>query len=126
MPKDAALESSSPKEVSKEELSPLDLVSTTLPELSSIQRASLTSVVSLQESRVRPLLFKDSVLSDIGAPNLLKKTEEKLPQSSNTIPLSTTLMVLMFKMSRTGCPKMELLRTTPKPLKRSTRTQLAS
>jgi hypothetical protein len=28
----------------------------------------------------------------------LKKTEESLPQSSNTIPLSTTLMVLMFKM----------------------------
>ena len=98
MPKDAALESSSPKVVSKEELSPLDLVSTTLPELSSIRRASLTSVVSLQESRVRPLLFKDSVLSDIGAPSSLKKTEEKLPQSSNTIPLSTTLMVLMFKM----------------------------
>jgi len=98
MPKDAALESSSPKEVSKEELSPLDLVSTTLQELSSTQRASLTSVVSLQESRVRPSLFKDSVLSDIGPPNSLSRTEEKLPQSSNTILPSTTLKDLMFKM----------------------------
>ena len=122
MQRDAALENSSPKEVSRAELSPLVLEYTTPQELFWIPSPSLTRQDSPQASRASPSLCRDSELWVTGHPNSLRRMEGRSPLSSSTTQPFTTLMALMFKMSKTGWPRMVPSRTTLRPPRRSTRT----
>ena len=98
MLKDAALESSSIKVVSKVELSQLDLEFTMEQENSSTQTHSFKRLVFLKESKEKHLLFKVSVMLVTGQVNSSSRMEVKLLALLSTIqqfiiPKGLTLMM---------------------------------
>jgi len=80
----------------------------------------------LLELRTRLLSFKDSELSDTGLPSSLKRMEVKSRLFVNTTQLFTTLMVLMYKLSRTTRLSTEPLKDSLLPLKKIVMTHKAS